>query len=200
MKQIIKVILNRISQFVVLPLAIPCMLEEWLISRHAETVFQTCTHLMALLPGLPGVFLRRAFYSMTLERCSLNCYIGFGSLFTHRVATVEDHVYIGIYSMIGSAHLGKHCLIGSRVSILSGKAQHVLDENGMWTPFTPERIAKVVFGPNVWVGEGAILMADIGEGSLISAGAVITTNVRPHVIMAGNPARFIRKLQEDKIE
>ena len=195
MKQLVKSTLNRICQLIVLPLAIPCKLEEWLFSRRSETVFHICTHLVALLPGLPGVFLRRAFYSLTLESCSLHCCIGFGSLFSHRSARVEKHVYIGNYSMIGSAYLGEHCLIGSRVSILSGKAQHVLDENGMWSPFSPERMTKVALVRNVWVGEGAIIMADIGEGSMVGAGAVITSNVRSHIIVSGNPARFIRKLE-----
>lgn len=197
MKHIIKTTLNFICQLVVLPLVIPCKLEEWLISRHSEIVFHTCTNLVALLPGLIGVFLRRAFYSLTLESCSTHCYIGFGALFSHRDTTVEKHVYIGNYTMIGSAHLGEHCLIGSRVSILSGKALHVRDEQGMWTPFSPERITKVTLARNVWVGEGAIIMADVGEGSMIGAGAVSTSNVRPHIIVAGNPARFVRNLEHN---
>jgi len=196
MKQFIKRALNFISQLIVLPLVIPCKLEEWLFSRHAETVFHTCTNLVALFPGLIGMFLRRAFYSLTLENCSTHCYIGFGVLFSHRNVTVEKHVYIGNYTMIGSAHLGEHCLIGSRVSILSGKALHVLDDNGMWTPFSPERVVKVTLVRNVWVGEGAIVMADVGEGSMVGAGAVLTSNVRSHVIVAGNPARFVRNLHD----
>lgn len=200
MKQLIKISLNVICQLIVLPLVIPCKLEEWLVSRHAETVFPICTNLIALLPGLPGIFLRRAFYSLTLEKCSTHCHIGFGSLFSHRNATVEKHVYIGNYSMIGAAHLGEYCLIGSRVSILSGKALHVLDDNGMWTPFSPERMNKVTLMRNVWVGEGAIIMADVGEGSMVGAGAVITSNVRGNVIMAGNPARFVRKVKSDEGE
>lgn len=203
MRQFLKALLNRICQILVLPLVIPCKLEEWLISPYSETVFRTCTHLMALMPGLPGTILRRAFYSLTLEKCSLNSHIGFGSFFTHRAAKVEDHVYIGPYAMIGAANLEKHSLIGSRVSILSGKAQHELDQNGRWTPFSPDAMARVSIAENVWVGEGAILMADIGEGSQISAGAVITTAVRPHVVMAGNPARLVhqfKSVEKEKTE
>lgn len=139
MKQQIKKALNRICQLIVLPLVIPCKLEEWCMSRHAETVFHTCTHIVALLPGLPGMFLRRAFYSLTLESCSTECSIGIGALFTHRNVTVVKPVYIGNYSMIGAAHLGEHCLLASRVSILSGKTLHTLDENERWLPlFTRE--------------------------------------------------------------
>ncbi len=196
MKQVIKCILNKLCQIIVLPIAAPCKLEEIILSKNAETVFHFCTQFIALIPGIPGIFIRRAFYSLTLERCSLHCIIGFGSLFSHRSSTIEEHVYIGNYSMIGSANLGKHCLIGSRVSILSGKALHVLDEDGRWAPFSPERMTMVTIGQNVWVGEGAIIMADVGEGSMVGAGAVVTSNIKPNIIVAGNPARFVRNLLE----
>ena len=162
-------------------------------------VFHICTHILAILPGLPGAFLRRAFYSLTLDKCSQHCHIGFGSIFSHRFTTVEKYVYIGSYSIIGSAHLGEHCLIGIwRVSILSGKALHVLDEDGMWTPYSAERLTKVNLAKNVWIGEGAIIVADIGEGSMVGAGSVVTTNIKPHIIVTGNPARFVKNLENSK--
>ena len=200
MRQTIKHLLNRLSQLLVLPLVIPCKLEEIIFSKNTELVFHICTHIIALLPGLPGAFLRRAFYSLTLDECSSHCHIGFGSIFSHRSTTVEKHVYIGSYSIIGSAHLGEHCLIGSRVSILSGKALHVLGEDGMWTPYSAERLSQVKLKKNVWVGEGAIIIADVGEGSMVGAGAVVTSNIRSYIIVTGNPARFVKKLDIDEQE
>lgn len=193
MYRLVKRILNRTCQLIALPFAALCWLEKT-AAPQSEVVFQFWSHLYSVVPGLPGVFLRRAFYSLTLDHCSLECYIGFGSVFSHRRAVVEDHVYLGLYSIIGSAHLGKKTLIGSRVSILSGKALHVRDDQGQWTPFDPDRIQQVTVGPNVWVGEGALIMANVGEGSLVGAGAVVTANVRDNIIVGGNPARFIRKL------
>ena len=194
MRQTIKHLLNLLSQLLVLPLVALCKLEEIIFSKNTELVFQICTHIVALLPGLPGAFLRRAFYSLTLDECSSHCHIGFGSIFSHRSTIVEEHVYIGSYSIIGSAHLGEHCLIGSRVSILSGKALHVLGEDGMWTPYSAERLSQVKLERNVWVGEGAIIIADVGEGSMVGAGSVITTDIKPHIIVTGNPARFVKNL------
>ncbi|MDX2441254.1 MAG: acyltransferase [Desulfobacterales bacterium] len=194
MKQTIKFLLNFLSLILVLPLITLCKLEALIFSKNAELFFHTCAHILAILPGLPGAFLRRAFYSLTLDECSSHCYIGFGSIFSHRSTTVEKHVYIGSYSIIGSAHLGEHCLIGSRVSILSGKALHVLGDDGMWTPYSAERLSQVKLERNVWIGEGAIIIADVGEGSMVGAGSVITTDIKSHIIVTGNPARFVKNL------
>lgn len=197
MRNIIKYLLNLLSMILVLPLIILCKLEEIIFSKNGELIFHICTHILAIFPGLPGTFLRRAFYSQTLDECSLHCHIGFGSIFSHRSTTVDKHVYIGSYSIIGSANLGEHCLIGSRVSILSGKALHVLGDDGMWTPYSAERLSQVKLARNVWIGEGAIISADVGEGSMVGAGSVITTNVKPHVIVTGNPARFVKNLKDE---
>ncbi len=179
-----------------MPLVLFCKLEEIAFTRDSETLFHICTHIIAMLPGLPGVFLRRAFYSLTLDECSMHCHVGFGSMFSHRSAKVGKHVYIGSYSIIGSADLGEHCLIGSRVSILSGKALHVLGDDGMWTPYSSDRLSQVKVSKNVWIGEGAIIVADVGEGSMIGAGSVVTSNIKPHVIVTGNPARFVKNLND----
>ncbi len=197
MKQFLKSFLNRLSQILSLPLVILCKLEEILISKDVDIIFNTCTHVFALLPGLPGVFLRRGFYSLALEKCSLNSYIGFGSIFSHRVTTVEEHVYIGSYALIGSSNIGKYCLIGSRASILSGTSLHELDEQGRWTPYSADRLEKITLGKNVWVGEGAIVAADIGEGAMVGAGAVVTSKTKSHIMVTGNPARFVKFLKND---
>lgn len=196
MKLFFKNVLNLISKILVLPLVIPTRLEQWLVSQHAELVFSTCAQIVAILPGIPGSFLRRAFYALTLEECSSHCHIGFGTIVSHRGTVIKDHVYIGTYALIGTARIGEHSLIGSRTSILSGRALHLLEENGMWSAYSPDRLAEINIGKNVWIGEGAIIVANIGEGCMIGAGSVVTVDTKPQVVMSGNPARFIKKLSE----
>ena len=70
-----------------------------------ESVFSFWSQVFALAPGSPGVFARRAFYRLTLDRCTGDFYIGFGALFSHRAAIVEDAVYVGPYAIIGSSRL-----------------------------------------------------------------------------------------------
>jgi acetyltransferase-like isoleucine patch superfamily enzyme len=143
------------------------------------------------------VFLRRAYYRLTLDRCASNFHVGFGALFTHRHALVEKDAYIGPYALVGFAHLGEGCLIGSRVSLLSGTEQHVLDEQGRWGPCDITRLRQINIGEYAWIGEGAIVMANIGAGTMVAAGAVVEQDTRAGVLVAGNPSRFVRKLREE---
>ena len=50
---------------------------------------------------------------------------------------------------------------------------------------------------NVWVGSGAILLPGItiGEGAVVAAGAVVTNDVEPYIVVGGVPAKKIRGLE-----
>ena len=50
---------------------------------------------------------------------------------------------------------------------------------------------------DVWIGAGAIILngVNIGEGAVIGAGSVVTKDVGAYEIVAGNPARVIRKIE-----
>ena len=195
-RSVLKATANILAMALVSPCALTCWFERR-VSVHGEFVFGFWTNLVAMLPGLPGMYLRRAFYHLTLESCSLDCYLGFGMLFTHRQVTVEDHAYIGPYSLIGSSRLRTGCLIGSRVSLLSGPALHALDDQGRWQPIDVSRIQQIEIGEYAWIGEGATVMVNVGAGSLVGTGAVVSTRVRPGVVVAGNPARFVRRLRSE---
>jgi maltose O-acetyltransferase len=52
----------------------------------------------------------------------------------------------------------------------------------------------VRIGNNVWIGTGVIILgANIGDGSIIGAGSVVTSEVPAKVVAAGNPARVVRE-------
>ena len=56
--------------------------------------------------------------------------------------------------------------------------------------------SKIVISDNVWIGAGAIILpgVTIGRNSVIAAGAVVSKNVRPYCVVAGNPAVVVRDL------
>lgn len=62
-----------------------------------------------------------------------------------------------------------------------------------WTHIT---IRPVTIGDKVWIGFGASILkgVTVGEGAVVAAGAVVTKDVEPWTVVAGNPARVIRRL------
>ena len=189
--------LKRVANAVCLVLAAPWAAFCWIEARSTvsgEAVFGCCAQTFAVVPGPLGVYLRRAFYRLTIDSCSADCYIGFGTVLSHRQVRIERNVFIGNYALIGSAWLHERCLVGSRVSLLSGGALHQLGPDRRWTPTDVSRMRQIHVHDDAWIGEAALVLADVGSGAMVAAGAVVSTPVRGGVVVAGNPARFVREL------
>ncbi len=190
--------LSVFFNWVSLALAFPCAATCWItaaIGRGGTETFRFWGQFMAVIPGLPGSFLRRAYYRLTLDYCAPDCHIGFGALFAHRESEVQSGVYVGNYTMLGKVYLQRDCLIGSRASILSGQGQHQFSPDGRWLPSNLEDFVQINIGENAWIGEAAVIMADVGKGAAVSAGSVVSNPLPDYVVVAGNPARFVRKME-----
>jgi virginiamycin A acetyltransferase len=155
--------------------------------------FEDMSQAISLLPGTMGAYIRRAFYARTLAECSQTCVISFGALFSDQRARVGENVYIGPRCDIGYAILEDDVLLGSGVHILSGKRQHFIDDLTRPIRVQGGEMQKVRVGSGAWVGNGAILMADVGRHTVVGAGAVVTADTEAYVIVGGNPARVIRE-------
>ena len=116
---LVKRSIDACSVVAVAPLWALCALESKFGGRAAAFTFSS--QLCALVPGLPGVFLRRAFYRLTLESCGRSFFVGFGAVFSHRAARVADDGRRSL-PVLGACDLGRGCLIGTRCSIISGGA------------------------------------------------------------------------------
>jgi virginiamycin A acetyltransferase len=190
-----KAVADAVALLIAAPFGVASHLERRL-RPGSEEVFQACAHLLALAPGLPGVYVRRAFYRLALDACHGDCYIGFGTVCTHREVVIERGVYIGVWALIGSAHLREGTSIGSRASLLSGTELHEF-RDGRWTSMDRARLRQIVLGPHAFVGEAAVVMADVERSAMVAAGAVVAAAVPAGVAVAGNPARFVRRLVEE---
>jgi acetyltransferase-like isoleucine patch superfamily enzyme len=188
-RRALKALVFGIAAVIVSPLILVSWIES--VLSNGEGVFLTCAQLLATLPGPPGVKLRGAFYWASLEHCSWETHIGFGSVFAHRGARLAPHVSMGAYCVIGHAHLGAGVMLGSRISIPSGKRQHFGDDGGI---VAETRYDTVKIGAGCWIGEGAILLADVGPGCIVSAGAVVVKAVPDASLVGGNPAQVLRSL------
>lgn len=154
-------------------------------------LFQTAGQFFSLMPGLPGDYLRVAYYVLTLRQCSIRSRISIGSFFAHSSATVGEGVYIGAYCILGVCDIGERTQIASHVQILSGRNQHSRESDGRIMGANKKDFSLVTIGADCWIGAAAIIMADIGQGTTIGAGAVVTRTIPPNVVAVGNPARTL---------
>lgn len=99
---------------------------------------------------------------------------------------------------INHIKIGNNVLIASRVYI-SDHVHGVLDYSDIETP--PIKRILISKGPviiedNVWVGEGAVILANVkvGRCSIVGANAVVTKDVPPYTVVAGIPAKVIKKI------
>ena len=132
-----------------------------------------------------------------MTRCEDGVVFSFGTLFSQRDTEIGSGTYIGPQCNFGSCSVGRDCLVGSGVHILSGKRQHAIDD--LDTPIREQGgvLTKVRIGDDCWIGNGAIVMADVGNQCVIAAGAVVVDTVRDRSIVGGNPATLIRQRGQD---
>lgn len=78
------------------------------------------------------------------------------------------------------------------------------NKNAGYVQVTNDEVIKegtkpVVIGDDVWIGRNAIILqgVTVGKGSVIASGAVVTKSVEPYSIVAGVPARTIKKRFND---
>lgn len=181
---------NGLGLLIVLPFAVLTGFGRW------GSSFRMFAHLVALLPGLPGDYLRVAYYALTLRRCSLYSRVSFGSFFTQSSSIVERGVYIGAYCIFGACEIGERTQIASQVQILSGRHQHARGSDGRIMGSNEKDFSRVTIGADCWIGASAIIMADIGSGTTIGAGSVVTRVTPLNVVAVGNPARVLNREEE----
>jgi acetyltransferase-like isoleucine patch superfamily enzyme len=162
-----------------------------------KAVYELFAHACALTPGIVGDYLRIAFYRLTLAECFLSSRISFGSFFSHPEARLGPNVYIGSYCIIGNAVIGERTQIASGVQILSGSRQHSRNANGELSGAEGGVFSAVAIGADCWIGASAIIMADVGAGTTIGAGSVVSRPISPGSVAVGSPARVIRAAAGD---
>lgn len=95
--------------------------------------------------------------------------------------------------------IGSRCLIAANCQIIDSSAHELSMANPekriLSRRSTPN---PIVIHDNVWIGTGCIILpgVEIGEGSVIAAGSVVTKSIPPRCLAGGNPARVIRQYDE----
>lgn len=191
MKRLMKIVLEWIFTLLLAPILLLVRLD--LLLLKSEGSFVAFGKLLSLVPGLVGVYLRRGFYSHTLSACGRSVTVEFGAFFSRRNACLGDGVYIGAYSILGTVTVGDGVLIASRVSIPSGRHQHMPSHDAAQAG-TGNLYQPVSVGAGSWIGEGAVVLNSVGNNCIVGAGSVVVREVAPNTVVAGNPAVEKRKL------
>ena len=108
---------------------------------------------------------------------------------------ISDHTRVGIHNtIIGPVSIGSHVNLAQGITVTAlnhnfADTEKRIDEQGVST--TP-----VVIEDDVWIGANAVVLPGvrIGTHSVVAAGAVVTKDVPPHSIVAGIPAKIIKKI------
>jgi maltose O-acetyltransferase len=115
----------------------------------------------------------------------------------HRLLNVGDFSFVGraTIQLHASVTIGDSVIINDGVTILTG-THDVNDEHF-------QLLAKpVVIGNYAWICTGALILpgVTVGEGGVVAAGAVVSRDVPPYHVVAGNPAKVVRTNRSQKLD
>ncbi|WP_169979008.1 acyltransferase [Tautonia rosea] len=190
MKAVAKRLAELLAALAVLP-AYACY-RVGKLAMGSDRAFPGWSQALALVPGLTGVYLRRAFYRMVLPRCDEGSCLSFGTVFSHPTAEVGRFVYAGLYCCLGDVTLEDNVLLGSHVSVVNGGSQHGIDRLDVPIREQPGHWPRVTIGTDSWIGDRSVVLANVGRHCVIGAGSVVTKPIPDYAIAAGVPARVIR--------
>ncbi len=141
----------------------------------------------------------------------LHCKVSFDS--KQGQVTIGDRCFIGRSELVchSRIHIGDDVIISWGVTIVDHNSHSLCWEQrkndvSRWRRglkiWNDVRLAPVEIQDKVWIGFNVIVLkgVTIGEGAVVGAGAVVTRDVAPYTIVAGNPARPIRRRKPDESE
>src|SRR5262245_44863638 len=110
-----KALLKALANGVALLLVLPCYLLYRLggLVLGPAKAFPGWSQCFSLVPGLLGVTLRRAFYSLVFPRCGADSCLSFGTVFSHPTAEIGSGAYVGVFCCLGDLMIEDDVLIRS---------------------------------------------------------------------------------------
>jgi len=108
---------------------------------------------------------------------------------------IGDHTRIGLHNtVIGPVTIGSHVNIAQGVTVTA--LNHNFDKPGIRIDQQGITTRPIVIGDDVWIGAGAVILPGVTIGShcVVAAGAVVTTDVPDGTLVAGIPAKTVRKI------
>lgn len=132
-----------------------------------------------------------------------NSVVRFGTLLMPQ----EGYIRVGAQTTInhfciingfGGVEIGDDCSIAAGVAIFAHNHNFRSRRNTIKSQGLSSK-GGVRIGDDVWIGTGAIILdgVTIGKGAVVAAGAVVTRDIEPYSIYAGNPARRLGERRDE---
>lgn len=116
--------------------------------------------------------------------------------------TIGKSCYFGAFNhitCINKIHIGDDCLTGKWVTITDNNHGDTTLESMNVSPIRRKLVSKgpVIIGNKVWIGDKATILSGvtIGDSVIVAANSVVTKDVPEYSVVAGNPARVIKKIK-----
>lgn len=134
--------------------------------------------------------------------------------------SIDDDTRVGAFVEIQkNAHIGKNCkiqshtficegvtlednvFVGHSVTFINDTYPRATNLDGVLQNGEDWQVAPTLVKKGASIGSGSTILGNvtIGENAIIGAGSVVTKDVPPDTIVAGNPAKSLRKINEEKI-
>lgn len=119
------------------------------------------------------------------------------------ILEIGENSYVGMFSILngfsGKLSIGKNVSIAQNVNIMTDSGPNA---SSLMQTVYPILKGDVVIEDHVWIGAGVIIMPGIriGKCSIIGANSIVNTNVEDFSLYAGNPAKFIKKIEVKNID
>lgn len=190
MRGLAKGLVSGVAWLLAAPIGYPI---RWLAALDArDQLFRMGSQAVSLIPGLFGNYVRRSYYAIVLDEVGDRLTVEFGTIFSRRCTRIGRDVYIGANCTIGLCDILDDVLIGSGVDVISGKRIHHFDRTDVPIRLQGGELKRISIGPDAWLGNKAVVMADVGRGCVIGAAATVTAPCEAMGVYAGNPAGRIR--------
>lgn len=182
---------------------------EYLITKvYREPLFKSLCYKVGsqfrLVGNIPYVHNNiKILIGNNVEIYGYNTSFGGGKITVNPTLEIGNNTFIGPGTKIGVCNkieIGNNCLISARV-IISDSDGHPLNykkrRNKM--PVSLQEVKPILIEDDVWIGEGSFICkgVKIGCGAIIGARSVVTKEVPRFTIVGGNPAKIIRKLENE---
>lgn len=192
-----------------------------ILSKINEEIIDWIDMFIRYMPGRFGYKVRKELWSLRFKNKKAKCSIGVGFYFTGiRNINIIDKVFIGnsccFNSESGAIDIGDNTHFNHGVILGADAGEIIIGKNVMIGPYVVMRASnhrfdkvpdeliinqghdsgKIFVCDDVWIGANVTILkgVTVGEHSIVAAGAVVTKDVPPCSIVAGVPAKVIKKL------